>query len=559
MKRATIFLVFSLWFWFLVFGFWSNIAFASDYTSPLLRIFNGKTQKLQSQFLTFDKLFRGGGYVTAGDILGKKDKEIIVGTGYGVKPQIRIFNKSGRELVPNPLEYYEYSNAKGLGVRLTTGDINGDKRKEIIYSSAKEEDSLTWSFVKGIIHPIPNKQSISSVGFEVYDDKFTIKELNIASCDINRNGIDDYITAPASAGPQVRIFNGALGPNFSINLGLDFFAYEKDFRGGVSVACGDVNGDGRPEIVVGPQSGRKAEIEVFKVYKIHKVYKVKKDITFLAFPENFTGGVNLAAGDTNGDGKKEILVAVAGKGGPQVKIFNQKGKLLSHFFAYEKEFRGGVRLTAANLDKKKGDEIIVMPGAVLGPKKCEKNCVALTFDDGYGAADSFPRILDILKARRVHATFFILGKAMQAYPDLMRRIVLEGNQLANHGYSHGYFPGISETQIRSEIEFTDQIAFSITDKHTKPYFRYPYGAHNARTDTIVASLGYKYFMWTGSTGDTAPNRSAQNSLYGALYGLRDGSIILAHTQSPHTASALDQIITAIQRAGYNLVTIAEMP
>ena len=554
--------------------------FAADYTFPLLKIFSSKTLKPQGQFLVFDKNFQGGGYTATGDINGDGKQEIIVGAGYGGGPRVRIFNHRGKEIMPSFLAFEEsYKN----GVSVATGDLNGDGRVEIIVGRAREDKAEI------AIYKIEKSKIKKEKSFFAFAENYKIG-VNLAACDINADKKAEIIAAPGEGGgPQVRIFdkNGK-------NLGLDFMAYESTFRGGVSVACGNVTGDSQPEIIVGPQANKKVELKVYKFFRSkERTPKTKnekertpknqneisalrawtpkgengapalageyKDTnTFLAFSESFTGGVNLATADLDGNGKKEILSSVAQNGGPQVKAFSAKGKTLAQFLAYDENFRGGVRLAAANLDKKSGEEIITMPGMVT-QKKCEHNCIALTFDDGYGALDSFPRILDILKARNVHVSFFILGKAMQAYPHLMRRIVNEGHLLANHGYSHGFFPGMLESQIRSEIEYTDQIAYNVTGKHTKPYFRYPYGQHDSRTDAILKNLGYKYYHWTGSTGDSGATRSTQNSLWGALAGLHDGSIILAHTQSPQTAAALDQIITAIQNGGYHLVTVAEMP
>ena len=68
-------------------------------------------------------------------------------------------------------------------------------------------------------------------------------------------------------------------------------------------------------------------------------------IKFMAYAESFRGGVNVTVGDINSDGKDEIITGPASAGGPQVRIFNEKGKALWQFFAMDKKLRGGINLT----------------------------------------------------------------------------------------------------------------------------------------------------------------------------------------------------------------------
>jgi len=171
--------------------------------------------------------------------------------------------------------------------------------------------------------------------------------VNIATGDVNGDGVTDIITgAGEGGGPHVRIFN-VEGQAFS-----QFFAYEEKFRGGINVAVGDVTGDGKEEIITGAGKGIIPEVKVFD-YKGNLISK------FLAYGEGFFGGVKVAVGDIDGDGKEEIVTGAGAGGGPHVRVFQSDGQLVSQFFAYNKNFKGGVNVAAGDLHNDGKAEVIV--------------------------------------------------------------------------------------------------------------------------------------------------------------------------------------------------------
>jgi subtilisin family serine protease len=181
---------------------------------------------------------------------------------------------------------------------------------------------------------------------------------NIAAGDIDGDRKDEIIAgAGAGGGPQVRIFDS------SGNLKIQFLAYDKNFRGGVKVAAADLDNDGKAEIITGAGAGAKPEIKIFDE-------RGKLRNQFLAYAASFRGGVSVAAGDIDGDGKAEIVSGTGFGGGPQVRIFSPAGKAEGQFFAYDKNFRGGVNIAVADINggaayNKK--EIITAPGKSGGP------------------------------------------------------------------------------------------------------------------------------------------------------------------------------------------------
>lgn len=138
----------------------------------------------------------------------------------------------------------------------------------------------------------------------------------------------------------------------------EFFAYDKNFRGGVNVGAGDVDGDGVDEIITGAGRGGGPHVRIFALDG-----SVKGQ--FFAYDKNFRGGVNVAAGKFNGGNRGagvKIVTAPKSAGGPHIKIFTYQGKLINHFFAYNKNFHGGVSLATIDIDNDSIDDIITGAG-----------------------------------------------------------------------------------------------------------------------------------------------------------------------------------------------------
>src|SRR5262249_40123812 len=129
--------------------------------------------------------------------------------------------------------------------------------------------------------------------------------------------------------------------------------------GGVAVAAGDVNGDGIPDIITGAGPGGGPHVEVFDGATNVILY------SFMAYDPAFLGGVSVAAGDVNGDGLDDIITGAGPGGGPHVKAFSGKdGSLLTSFFAYSSIFFGGVNVATGDIN---GDgRIDIVTGAGPG-------------------------------------------------------------------------------------------------------------------------------------------------------------------------------------------------
>jgi len=241
----------------------------------------------------------------------------------------RVYNLAGAQLRNG---FFSYLGAfpGEAEVVMTTGGQNGGSESNI--SAASGEVGLY-------------KNGKKVIAFNPYGRAYK-KPLSLAA-KLDSGYLDKIIVgAGRGGGPQVLVFSSAG------KLEGNFFAYDKNLRGGVNVAVADVDGDGNAEIITGPGSGTEPRIKIFSLSG-----RLKN--SFLAYDAKFNGGVNVAVADVDGDGNAEIITAPASSGGPQIRIFNSQGKALGSFFAYDKSYHGGVRVSASDINDDGRMEILV--------------------------------------------------------------------------------------------------------------------------------------------------------------------------------------------------------
>jgi len=181
----------------------------------------------------------------------------------------------------------------------------------------------------------------------------------VAAGDVDGDGLDEIVTASGPGVPgAVRVFGITVeGGIAQLNL---IFPYGPRWLGGISVAVGDVNGDGRADIITGAGAGGGPHVRVFEPDGAGLA-------SFFAYSPSFRGGVEVAAGDVNGDGRADIVTGAGPGGGPHVRAVTVTGTVLASFFAYAPGFRGGVFVGAGNVDGDAGDEIVTGAGPGGGP------------------------------------------------------------------------------------------------------------------------------------------------------------------------------------------------
>jgi peptidoglycan/xylan/chitin deacetylase (PgdA/CDA1 family) len=184
--------------------------------------------------------------------------------------------------------------------------------------------------------------------------------------------------------------------------------------------------------------------------------------------------------------------------------------------------------------------------------------VALTLDAGAGAAPAVS-MLDTLAARQVRLTFFLTGQWSQQNPDLVQRIHAEGHEIANHSFRHPDFRTLSDEEIAEEIYGTEGLILQLTSTSTRPWFRFPYGARDARVLDAVNSHGFTSVFWTLDVLDSVGAPKTPQFIYDRVVAnLGPGAIILAHVGNPATAAALPGILDYFQQRGLQAVTVSQL-
>jgi peptidoglycan-N-acetylglucosamine deacetylase len=178
---------------------------------------------------------------------------------------------------------------------------------------------------------------------------------------------------------------------------------------------------------------------------------------------------------------------------------------------------------------------------------------ALTFDDGPDS-DYTAKICAILNKYEVKATFFCVGRNVDAYPKTMKQLVASGHEIGNHTYSHPVSTQLSITKLKQQLEKTN----SVLEKYgvTPRWFRPPYGEISAADVKAASSLGFKTVLWSVDPRDWAePGVDAIVSR--VLGGASPGAVILLHCTHAQTVAALPRIIEGLRNKGYTFVTMTQ--
>lgn len=237
--------------------------------------------------------------------------------------------------------------------QLGNGRLNLNKAvemaKELLYSR----------LARFILFPVSGSQKtkLVAVNGDLVKDSFGQNNIkpnsSLAVGDVNGDNFDEIVVgSPAGSEPKITILNS------DGKILKEFLAYDKNFRGGVNVALANLNDNEQAEIITIPASHSAAQVRIFD-----NNGKIQKQ--FLAADKKIVGSWSVAAGNVEGKGDNRIVVAFGSGQEPQVRIFDKEGKLISVFLAYEKNFRGGVKVAVANVDGRKNRdqaEIITVPG-----------------------------------------------------------------------------------------------------------------------------------------------------------------------------------------------------
>ena len=190
-------------------------------------------------------------------------------------------------------------------------------------------------------------------------------------------------------------------------------------------------------------------------------------------------------------------------------------------------------------------------GQLLARGNPNQPLVALTFDIEIDEK-SVLSILEILRARKIKATFFVTGRWVEAFPEAARTIVRDGHEIGNHSYTHPSFARIGYDGAQRELDTTERAVKEVTGATTHPYFRFPYGDSTADMLALVGRSGYIAYHWsTDDAGFAAWVKGAAANPAGAY-----GAIVLMHGR-PETANVLAERLDQIAAAGLRATTLGE--
>lgn len=182
--------------------------------------------------------------------------------------------------------------------------------------------------------------------------------------------------------------------------------------------------------------------------------------------------------------------------------------------------------------------------------------LAMTFDDG-PHPELTPRLLDLLKERGIKATFYVVGKCVDAYPQIMKRMVQEGHEVGHHTYTHPALNKISAAKFQSEMDRTTEAIVKVTGEKPST-IRPPYGATNATINRKLSEeYGMTVIMWSVDPLDWKYRNSTRvaNEI---IAGAKPGAIILAHDIHASTVAAMPAALDTLLAKGYRFVTVSEL-
>lgn len=266
---------------------------------------------------------------------------IVAGLGAGSGPVVRVVDPVKKKAIK---EFVAFGSKDRNGVTTAAGDINGDKQADVIVGTGAGTDASVKVFtVAGKLvttfNPYPT-------------DKKT--GVAVATGDVNGDGVDELLTVPAKGLSQIRVWQYNTTTKKFTQL-AQTLAFDKNSKQGFTLASGDLDQDGRAEIVIAPRlNGR--SIMVLRLDAKNALTSVRR---FTTFPISFSTGITVAVGDVLGTGRPVIITTSGPNYYSHIKLFDIRGTELASFLPLAKSFRDGLSLAALDVNGDGRDEILV--------------------------------------------------------------------------------------------------------------------------------------------------------------------------------------------------------
>ena len=196
------------------------------------------------------------------------------------------------------------------------------------------------------------------------------------------------------------------------------------------------------------------------------------------------------------------------------------------------------------------------PGITFNSVHVDGPYIAMTFDDGPSAALT-PKLLDLLAAHHIKATFFVIGENVAEHPEIVSRAAREGHEIGNHSWSHPNLGKMSDESVRRQLRQTDDAIKSATGNRPT-LMRPPYGSITAREKRwIHDEFGYDIILWDVDPYDwKRPGPAVVRARI--LKETRPGSIVLSHDIHPGTIEAMPSTFDELEAKGFKFVTVSEL-
>jgi peptidoglycan-N-acetylglucosamine deacetylase len=199
----------------------------------------------------------------------------------------------------------------------------------------------------------------------------------------------------------------------------------------------------------------------------------------------------------------------------------------------------------------------------LSPAARDARQIAITIDDGPNPQLT-PAVLDILDAANARATFFCIGKAVEAHPELAQEIVRRGHTIENHSYAHRHhFSVMGLSQLRSEISRAQNVISQVTGR-SPIYFRAPAGLRSPLLDPVLQGLDLKLVSWTRRGFDTVVHdpekvleKLEKNLSAGDILLLHDGNAAADAKGQPVILNVLPKLLAHVRALGLHAVSLRD--
>jgi len=203
----------------------------------------------------------------------------------------------------------------------------------------------------------------------------------------------------------------------------------------------------------------------------------------------------------------------------------------------------------------------VPAGVPIARLKMTERVIALSFDDGPQATPALDSVMSVLSTRHAHATFFVIGQELAAHPEIGRRLLAAGDELANHTWTHPRLDSISTDSMRVELARTDSLLHALGQKG-RPLLRPPYAAFDERVlDALRRQHRIVALFDVDPSYDLPDSASVDSVVNYTLNLLGPGSILVLHPwygDGAKTLATMPRILDRLIGMNYRLITVSQL-